>query len=109
MWKAEASYEKACGRRRRSLHLVGKSTACRLLRVSRRTLQLLLDAGEVRAYRLGRMLCYRHSDLEAYLERARVQFGDLRYQYAGDDAHTEEGRVRCRPLTYAAAASVSES
>jgi excisionase family DNA binding protein len=51
--------------------------AAEYLGISENTLYRLIDEGLLPAYRPGRSLRLRTPDLDAYLERARVQPGDL--------------------------------
>jgi excisionase family DNA binding protein len=60
---------------------LGTQDAARQLGITARTLYRLINEGEIPAYKLGRVLRLRLSDVEAFLESARVQPGDLEHLY----------------------------
>jgi excisionase family DNA binding protein len=60
---------------------LGTQDAARQLGITARTLYRLINEGEIPAYQLGRVLRLRLSDVEAFLESARVQPGDLEHLY----------------------------
>ena len=60
---------------------LGTQEAARQLGITPRTLYRLINEGEIPAYKLGRVLRLRLSDVEAFLESARVQPGDLEHLY----------------------------
>lgn len=47
--------------------------ACALLGVHLRTLYRLIDAGDVPAYRMGRVIRLQRAQVLDYIERARIQ------------------------------------
>jgi len=51
--------------------------AARYLGIVPRTLRSFVERGEVPAFRLGRVLRYRVTDLDDYLESVRVRTGDI--------------------------------
>ncbi|MEA3020104.1 MAG: hypothetical protein QOI47_1628, partial [Actinomycetota bacterium] len=55
--------------------------AARQLGITARTLYRLINEGEIPAYKLGRVLPLKLSDVEAFLDSARVQPGDLEHLY----------------------------
>lgn len=60
---------------------VGTATAAEVLGVVPRTVYRFIDSGDLPAYKMGRVLRLRRSDLDTYLERFRVQPGDLSHLY----------------------------
>ena len=60
---------------------LGTQDAARHLGITPRTLYRLIDEGEIPAYKLGRVLRLKLSDVDAFLEGARVQPGDLEHLY----------------------------
>jgi excisionase family DNA binding protein len=60
---------------------LGTQDAARQLGITPRTLYRLINEGEIPAYKLGRVLRLRLSDVERFLESARVQPGDLVHLY----------------------------
>lgn len=61
------------------------SDAAATLGVTVRTLYRLIDQGVVPAYRFGRVIRLRRSEVEAYVEQCRIEPGDLRHLYPGGD------------------------
>jgi excisionase family DNA binding protein len=60
---------------------LGTQEAARHLGITTRTLYRLIDEGEIPAYKLGRVLRLKLSDVDTFLEAARVQPGDLEHLY----------------------------
>ena len=60
---------------------LGTQDAARQLGITARTLYRLINEGAIPAYKLGRVLRLRLSDVEAFLESARVKPGDLEHLY----------------------------
>lgn len=74
---------------------LGTQDAARQLGITPRTLYRLINEGEIPAYKLGRVLRLKLSDVETFLEHARVQPGDLEHLYperrrAEDTAASEQ-------------------
>jgi excisionase family DNA binding protein len=64
--------------------------AADLLGVVPRTLYRMVDTDGLAAYRIGRLIRLRREDVLAYIERCRVQPGELRALYpSGDDDASE--------------------
>ena len=51
------------------------------LGINTRTLYRLIDAGEIPAYKFGRVIRVQGKDVEAFVESARVQPGSLEHLY----------------------------
>ena len=68
---------------------IGTTTAAAYLGVVPRTLYRMIDEGKIPAYKMGRVIRLKRSDLDAYLESHRVQPGSLEHLYPprepGDD------------------------
>ena len=60
---------------------LGTTAAADLLGVVPRTLYRLIDEGLLPAYKMGRVIRLKSTDLDAYLEQQRVQPGDLKHLY----------------------------
>lgn len=60
---------------------LGAPGAAQYLGVTLRVVYKLVDRGEIPAYRIGRVFRMRRSDLDAFLERSRVQPGELAHLY----------------------------
>ena len=71
---------------------LGTKEACQHLGVTVRTLYKLIDEGELRAYRPGRVIRLRRRDLDAFLERVQLKPGQLGHLYGRrDDAEGGQG------------------
>ena len=55
--------------------------AARRLGITTRTLYRFVDQGEIPAYRMGRVIRLQASDVNAYIERSRIQPGTLEHLY----------------------------
>ena len=51
------------------------------LGINTRTLYRLIDAGEIPAYKFGRVIRVQGKDVEAFVENARVEPGSLEHLY----------------------------
>lgn len=60
---------------------LGTQDAARQLGITARTLYRLIDEGEIPAYKLGRVLRLKLTDVQSFLEASRVQPGDLEHLY----------------------------
>lgn len=60
---------------------LGTKEAAERLGVVPRTLYRLIDEGQIPAYRLGRVFRVKESDLDAFLEKMRIQPGTLAHLY----------------------------
>jgi excisionase family DNA binding protein len=56
--------------------------AARRLGINTRTLYRLIDAGDVSAYKFGRVIRIQGKDVDAFIESAKVQPGSLEHLYA---------------------------
>lgn len=55
--------------------------AARRLGITPRTLYRFIDQGELPAYRMGRVIRVKASDIEAFIEQARIEPGSLEHLY----------------------------
>lgn len=65
--------------------------AARRIGVTPRTLYRFVDEGELRAYRFGRVIRIRTSDVDAFVERSRIEPGSLRHLYPPSEDSDKEG------------------
>jgi len=63
---------------------LGAPGAAEYLGVTLRTIYKLIDQGDLPAYKIGRVFRMRRSDLDDFLERSRVQPGELAHLYPPD-------------------------
>ena len=55
--------------------------AARRLGITTRTLYRFVDQGELPAYRMGRVIRLQATDIDAYIERSRIEPGTLEHLY----------------------------
>jgi excisionase family DNA binding protein len=60
---------------------MGTPEAAEYLGVTLRTLYRFIDAGQLPAYKMGRVIRVKTADVEAFVERNRVQPGTLSHLY----------------------------
>ena len=60
---------------------LGTTEAAERLGVVPRTLYRMIDEGAIPAYKMGRVIRVKESDLDAFLEGTRVQPGSLSHLY----------------------------
>lgn len=60
---------------------LGTPEAAERLGITQRTLYRLIDEGQIPAYKMGRVLRVKASDLDVFLEQSRVAPGSLRHLY----------------------------
>ena len=65
--------------------------AARRLGVTPRTLYRFVDEGTLPAYKMGRVFRLKQSDVDAFIEQARVQPGSLEHLYPERKAATGPG------------------
>ena len=59
------------------------------LGITTRTLYRLIDSGQLPAYKFGRVIRLKESEVEAFVERARIVPGELEHLY-GDSSAGED-------------------
>lgn len=68
--------------------------ACEELGLTLRTLYRLIDEGRLVAYQFGRVYRLKQSDIDTFVEAARIKPGSLAHLYPeprGDNARVEDG------------------
>ena len=60
---------------------LGTTEAADRLGVVPRTLYRMIDEGQIPAYKMGRVIRVKESDLDSFLEGTRVQPGELKHLY----------------------------
>ncbi|MEX1177435.1 MAG: helix-turn-helix domain-containing protein [Nitriliruptor sp.] len=63
--------------------------AARRLGIANRTLYRLIDEGQVTAYKFGRVIRIQESDVEGFIEAARIAPGSLEHLYADQQADSD--------------------
>ena len=61
------------------------------LGITTRTLYRLIDSGQLPAYKFGRVIRLKESEVEAFIEAARIMPGELEHLYA--DSGTPDDAV----------------
>lgn len=60
---------------------LGTAEAARYLGITTRTLYRLIDGGELPAFKFGRVIRLKQSDVEGFVEAARITPGTLEHLY----------------------------
>jgi excisionase family DNA binding protein len=60
---------------------MGTRDACERLGVTLRTLYRFIDEGQLPAYKMGRVIRLQASDVDAFIEKMRIQPGSLEHLY----------------------------
>jgi excisionase family DNA binding protein len=71
---------------------VGSPEAAGRLGVTLRTLYGFIDAGDIPAYKMGRVIRLKAADIDAYVEKVRLKPGDLKHLFPPDSEPPEGGR-----------------
>jgi predicted DNA-binding transcriptional regulator AlpA len=62
-----------CGKNRNNEQWLNNEAVCRLLQISRRTLQTFRDTGTIPYSKIGRKCYYRASDLEQFINQSQTK------------------------------------
>ena len=60
---------------------MGTRDACERLGVTLRTLYRFIDEGQLPAYKMGRVIRLQSSDVDAFIDKMRIQPGSLEHLY----------------------------
>ena len=78
--------------RSRAKEWIGTIAACAYLGVTLRTLYRLIHHGDIPpAYQFGRVIRLRRQELEEFMERSRIQPGELRHLYPPSEGASGPG------------------
>ena len=72
---------------REEINWLSTKEAARRLGITTRTLYRLIDGGQIPAYKFGRVIRLQEAEVDAFIEAARIEPGDLEHLYV--DASTE--------------------
>jgi excisionase family DNA binding protein len=72
---------------RDEINWLSTKEAARRLGITTRTLYRLIDSGQIPAYKFGRVIRLQEAEVDAFIEAARIEPGDLEHLYV--DASTE--------------------
>ncbi|HSP02956.1 MAG TPA: helix-turn-helix domain-containing protein [Acidimicrobiales bacterium] len=64
-----------------SVEWLSTADAAKALGITPRTLYRFIDQGELAAYRFGRVIRIKQSDVDAFIEGARIEPGSLEHLY----------------------------
>lgn len=70
---------------------LGVPALAKELGVTMRTAYAILDAGDIPCYRIRRVLRIKRVDVDTYLERVKVQPGELRHLYLPGERQAGDG------------------
>jgi len=62
-------------------HWLGTQEASQRLGITLRTLYRFVDEGQIAAYKFGRVIRLKEEDVDAFVEQARIQPGELAHLY----------------------------
>ena len=62
-------------------HWLGTQEASQRLGITLRTLYRFVDEGQIAAYKFGRVIRLKQSDVDAFIEASRVEPGTLEHLY----------------------------
>ena len=63
------------------IHWLSTAEAARRLGITPRTLYRFIDEGSLPAYKMGRVIRLKQSDVDAFVEHSRIQPGTLEHLY----------------------------
>jgi len=63
------------------MNWLSTAAAARRLGITPRTLYRFIDEGDVQAYRFGRVIRLKQEDVDAYIERCKIEPGTLEHLY----------------------------
>lgn len=64
--------------------------AARRLGITTRTLYRLIDGGQIPAYKFGRVIRLQETEVESFIDQARIQPGALEHLYADSSTPDED-------------------
>lgn len=70
---------------------IGTPEACARLGVTLRTLYRFIDEGQLPAYKMGRVIRLQVHEVDAFIERARIEPGTLEHLYPDPRGHANRG------------------
>lgn len=74
-----------------TIEWLSTADAAKALGITPRTLYRFIDQGEIAAYRFGRVIRVKRSDVDAFIEASRVEPGTLKHLYPdGTQAEPED-------------------
>jgi excisionase family DNA binding protein len=65
--------------------------AARKLGITTRTLYKMIDSGQVPAYKFGRVIRLQDAEVDAFIQRARIEPGALEHLYADGGREDDDG------------------
>ncbi|MFP5320704.1 MAG: helix-turn-helix domain-containing protein [Acidimicrobiia bacterium] len=77
-----------------SVEWLSTADAAKALGITPRTLYRFIDAGDLPAYRFGRVIRVKQADVDAFIEGARIQPGSLEHLYPDSGSKAEEADLR---------------
>jgi excisionase family DNA binding protein len=66
---------------REDIHWLSTADAARILGITNRTLYRFIDEGLLAAYKFGRVIRLKESDVDAFIEASRIEPGTLEHLY----------------------------
>lgn len=74
---------------REEINWLSTKEAARRLGITTRTLYRLIDSGQIPAYKFGRVIRLQESEVDAFIDAARIEPGDLEHLYVDTSSDAE--------------------
>jgi excisionase family DNA binding protein len=83
---------------REDIHWLSTADAARILGITNRTLYRFIDEGQLTAYKFGRVIRLKESDVDGFIEASRIEPGTLEHLYPDTGrAHVEANADEAEP------------
>lgn len=74
---------------REEINWLSTKEAARRLGITTRTLYRLIDSGQIPAYKFGRVIRLQEHEVDAFIEAARIEPGDLEHLYVDTSSESD--------------------
>ena len=75
---------------REEINWLSTKESARRLGITTRTLYRLIDSGQIPAYKFGRVIRLQESEVDRFIEAARIEPGDLEHLYVDASSESED-------------------
>jgi excisionase family DNA binding protein len=75
---------------REEINWLSTREAARQLGITTRTLYRLIDSGQIPAYKFGRVIRLQEHEVDAFVQSARIEPGELEHLYADSGTPEED-------------------
>ena len=88
--RCDVTSSERCEMAREDIKWLSTPAAAGRLGVRVRTLYRLIDAGQIPAYKFGRVIRLQEAEVDAFVQSARIQPGELEHLYAAGGTNGDE-------------------